>query len=98
MQGPGHASLCTDTGVSEYPQSRSEVSKVRKFYEVRILRHLKGESSAFIQDSGYIQQIASSPRVAANWAWAGSVRDRHLSPDEEVTIIVRASEVTMDDN
>jgi len=91
---------------------------MRKFYEVRILRHLKWEASAFVterdairmgygslgeylekhrQDSGYIQQIASSPRVAANRAWAGSVRDRHLSPDEEVTITVRASEVTMDD-
>ena len=44
------------------------------------------------QDSGYIQQIASSPRVAANRAWAGSVQHSQLRDDEEVTIIVQLAE------
>ena len=66
---------------------------MRKLYKVRILKHLKGEYlEKHRQDSGYIQQIASSPRVAANRVWAGRVGDSHLSQDEEVTIIVRLAE------
>ena len=60
---------------------------MRKLYKVRIL---KGEYLEKLrQDSGYIQQIASSPRVAANRAWAGRVQHSQLRDDEEVTMTVR---------
>ena len=79
---------------------------MRKLYKVRIRvskryptvwnRVVDGDLDEYLlsgrQDSGYIQQIASSPRVAANRAWAGSVQHSQLRDDEEVTITVQLAE------
>ena len=81
---------------------------MRKWYEVRIVIQKQypdgwdskkdGDLDEYLRsgrrDSGYINGLASSPRVAANRVWGIHFNegDRDISDNEEVMIVIRNSQ------